>query len=138
MLLTKSLLMTLTLLFLTACSTFNVPRLSYENTKTKYITINETSYGYRRVGYGTQAPLILIQHQNSEEDIIEPHVIDELARDRVVIIFNNKRAQENIADAQEFIRLQGFENPEVVDFSQPDAKMYDLIAKTKMNLAKNI
>lgn len=117
------------LLFLTACSTMEVPRLSYENTKTKYITINDSSYGYRRMGWGNQAPLILIQHKNSDEHVLDPALIDQLARNRVVVVFNNKRIQENTVDAQEFIRLMGFQKYEVVDFSEPNIKPQELIAK---------
>ena len=128
MLVNKSFLTVFMLLFLTACSSFEVPRLSYENTKTKYITINESSYGYRRMGYGPQAPLILIQHKLSDEHILEPELIDKLAQSRVVIVFNNKRIQENSTDAQEFIRQLGFQNFEVVDFSEPNKKPQELIA----------
>ena len=106
-----------------------VPRLSYENTKTKYITINDSSYGYRRMGWGNQAPLILIQHKNSDEHVLDPALIDQLARNRVVVVFNNKRIQENTVDAQEFIRLMGFQKYEVVDFSEPNIKPQELIAK---------
>ena len=117
------------LLFLTACSTMEVPRLSYENTKTKYITINDSSYGYRRMGWGNQSPLILIQHKNSDEHVLDPALIDQLAKTRVVVVFNNKRIQENSIDAQEFIRVMGFQKYEVVDFSEPNIKPQELIAK---------
>lgn len=133
----SSLLTALLMVFITACSSFTVPRLGYENTKTKYITINETSFGYRRMGYGTQAPLVLIQHQSDREHVLEPQVIDELAKDRTVIVFNNKRAVATEADAQEFIRQLGFQKVEVVNFSRPDQKAYELIAKIKINLNKD-
>lgn len=132
----SSLLTALLMVFITACSSFTVPHLGYENTKTKYITINSTEYGYRRMGYGTQAPLVLIQHQSDKEHILEPQVIDELAKDRTVIVFNNKRALVTEADAKEFIRQVGLKNVEVVNFSQPDEKTYELIAKMKISIAK--
>lgn len=132
----SSLLTALLMVFITACSSFTVPRLGYENTKTKYITINNTEFGYRRMGYGAQAPLILIQHQSDKEHILEPQVLDELARDRVVIVFNNKRALVTEADAKEFIRQVGLKKVEVVNFFQPDEKAYELIAKMKISIAK--
>jgi ABC-type Fe3+-hydroxamate transport system substrate-binding protein len=133
----SSLLTALLMVFITACSSFTVPHLSYENTKTKYVTINETEFGYRRMGYGSQAPLVLIQHHSDKEHVLEPQVIDELAKDRTVIVFNNKRAMATEADAQEFIRQLGIQKVEVVNFSQPDEKAYELIAKMKMNIAKD-
>src|SRR5262249_33507719 len=56
---------------------------------TKFLTVGEQRYSYRRFGSGSGCPLLLLQHFTGTLDNWDPAVTDPLASGREVILFEN-------------------------------------------------
>jgi pimeloyl-ACP methyl ester carboxylesterase len=50
---------------------------------------NGVTYAYRRLGPATEVPLLLLQHFHGNLDNWDPALVDDLAREREVILFDN-------------------------------------------------
>jgi pimeloyl-ACP methyl ester carboxylesterase len=50
---------------------------------------NGVTYAYRRLGPATEVPLVLLQHFRGNLDNWDPALVDDLAREREVILFDN-------------------------------------------------
>jgi len=57
---------------------------------TQFVNVNGINFAYRRFGNKTGFPLVHLQHFTGTMENWDPKVLDNLAKDREVIIFDNK------------------------------------------------
>jgi pimeloyl-ACP methyl ester carboxylesterase len=99
-----------------------------ETAPTRYVEGHGIRFAYRRLGPATGTPLILLQHFSGNIDAWDPAVVDALATDRPVVVFDNAgvgrstgKTPDNIAamakDAVAFIDLLGISEVDLLGFS---------------------
>jgi len=67
-----------------------VSNASYDSARTGYVAVEGVRYAYRSLGQNEQAPpLVLLQHFTGTMDDWDPQLIDGLAEQRRVIVFDN-------------------------------------------------
>lgn len=99
-----------------------------ENAETQYVEAYGVRYAYRRLGCDSGVPLILLQHFTGTMDSWDPVVVNSLAENRPVIVFNNAgvgtsggKTPDNIdqmtTDAESFITALGFALVDLLGFS---------------------
>jgi pimeloyl-ACP methyl ester carboxylesterase len=92
------------------------------------IAPNGVDYAYRSTGGSDRPPLLLLQHFRGNLDNWDPALIDELARRRQVITFDNRGVgassgttpctiREMALDAIDFVDALGLEEADVLGFS---------------------
>ncbi|MFC9904487.1 alpha/beta fold hydrolase [Rhodococcus sp. NPDC127593] len=98
------------------------------NAPTLYVDIDGTRFAYREFGPSTGVPLVFLHHFTAVLDDWDPRVIDGIASERRVIIFDNRgvggsggRTPTTVAamadDAIAFIRARGLEQVDLMGFS---------------------
>ena len=106
----------------------NSERVKLETAPTLLIKGDGVHFAYRRLGPSLGTPLILLQHFSGNMDSWDPAVVNALALDRPVIVFDNAgvgrstgKTPDNIADmardAVAFIKLLGFATVNLLGFS---------------------
>src|SRR5579871_7016534 len=60
-----------------------------ETAPTRYVEGGGIRFAYRRLGPSTGTPLVLLQHFSGNIDAWDPAVVNALAADRPVIVFDN-------------------------------------------------
>lgn len=104
----------------------NVPQL--ETAKTQFIEANGTRFAYRRIGTKGGTPLIFLQHFTGTMDYWDPAVVNSLAKERTVIVFDNTgvgatngKVPDNVdqmaKDALVFIHSLGYERVDLLGYS---------------------
>jgi pimeloyl-ACP methyl ester carboxylesterase len=99
-----------------------------ETTATEFLDVDGTRFAYRKLGPSGGVPLICLQHFTGTMDAWDPAVIDGLAVDRSVFVFNNKgvgtssgETPDTIAamasDAYQFITGLGLKKVDLLGFS---------------------
>jgi pimeloyl-ACP methyl ester carboxylesterase len=99
-----------------------------ETAPTRYTEGSGIRFAYRRLGPSTGTPLVLLQHFSGNIDAWDPAVVNSLAADRPVIVFDNAgvgrstgQTPDNIAamarDAVAFINLLGLSEVDLLGFS---------------------
>ncbi|WP_068184840.1 alpha/beta hydrolase [Mycobacterium sp. UM_CSW] len=89
---------------------------------------NGISYSYRQFGNSSARPLVLLQHFRGNLDNWDPALLDALARDRVVVAFDNTGVGASAGDvphsvtqmahdAISFISALGLEHVDILGFS---------------------
>src|SRR5688572_29238145 len=97
-------------------SSYTVERL--ETAPNEFIANAGITFAYRRLGTRHGTPLILLQHFSGNMDSWDPAVVNALAKDRPVVVFDNTgvvkssgRTPDNVAqmaeDARRFISALG-------------------------------
>src|SRR6188474_2356921 len=66
-----------------------VTTVSATTAPTEFLRVKDETYAYRRVGGGFRRPLLCLQHFTGTLDNWDPAVIDPLAADREVILFDS-------------------------------------------------
>ncbi len=95
---------------------------------TQFVDVAGTRFAYRRFGNKEGLPLVHLQHFTGTMENWDPKVLDLLARDREVIIFDNKgvagtggKVPDTIGaiakDAEAFIDALGLEKIDLLGFS---------------------
>lgn len=95
---------------------------------TQYIEVNGTSYAYRRFGKPSAIPVVGFQHFTGTLDNWDPLIIEGLAQQREVIVFDNKGVgnsggitPDTVAamteDALAFIQALGIRKFDILGFS---------------------
>jgi pimeloyl-ACP methyl ester carboxylesterase len=106
----------------------NQDALTLETAPTLYIEGRGIRFAYRRLGAATGIPLILLQHFSGNIDGWDPAVVNALAVDRPVIVFDNAgvgrstgQTPDNVEamarDAVDFIDLLGLIEVDLLGFS---------------------
>ena len=62
---------------------------SAETTPTRFVSVGEMRFAYRRFGNPSGIPLVLLQHYRGSMDNWDPALLNEFAKDRTVITFDN-------------------------------------------------
>jgi pimeloyl-ACP methyl ester carboxylesterase len=99
-----------------------------ETAPTLYVEGNGIRFAYRRLGPATGTPLVLLQHFSGNIDAWDPAVVNALATDRPVIVFDNAgvgrstgQTPDNVAamarDAVGFIVLLDLPEVDLLGFS---------------------
>jgi pimeloyl-ACP methyl ester carboxylesterase len=100
----------------------------HQTAPTQFVTANGIRFAYRRFGKAGGVPLVFNMHYLGTMDYWDPAVIDGLARDREVILFNNAGVSSSSgevpttfeqmgANAVAFIRALGLNKVDVLGFS---------------------
>jgi pimeloyl-ACP methyl ester carboxylesterase len=101
---------------------------TWQNTPTKTIDVNGTSFAYRELGEPTGVPVVFLHHFTAVLDDWDPRVLDGVAARHHVIAFDNRgvgstgsRVPNDIeqmgADAVAFIRALGYDEVDLFGFS---------------------
>lgn len=99
-----------------------------ETAPTRYVEGSGVRFAYRQLGPSTGTPLILLQHFSGNIDAWDPAVVNVLAADRPVIVFDNAgvgrstgKTPDNVAamarDAVTFINRLGLSEVDLLGFS---------------------
>ena len=111
-----------------------------ETVPTKYIETNGVKFSYRTLGSKSGTPLVFLQHFTGTMDSWDPAVVNALAKNRPVIVFNNKgvgatngAVADNIADmtkdACSFITALGHKKVDLLGFSMGGFVAQELAAQ---------
>jgi len=99
-----------------------------ETAVTQYVEAYGTRYAYRKLGASSGMPLVLLQHFTGTMDAWDPAVVNALAADRPVIVFNNagvgtssgttpNNVDQMTIDAESFIMALGLAEVDLLGFS---------------------
>ena len=99
-----------------------------ETAPTEFIENAGITFAYRRLGTRDGTPLIFLQHFTGNMDSWDPAVVDALAKDRPVVVFDNTgvgkssgSTPDNVAqmaeDARGFISALGFTRVDLLGYS---------------------
>jgi pimeloyl-ACP methyl ester carboxylesterase len=113
---------------MTELDTTSQDAATLETAPTRYVEGSGIRFAYRRLGPSTGTPLVLLQHFSGNIDAWDPAVVNALAADRDVIVFDNAgvgrstgQTPDNIAamadDAVAFINLLGRVEVDLLGFS---------------------
>jgi len=100
----------------------------YLNTPNRFIEVGGVKFAYRKLGKESVYPLVLLQHSRGTMDNWDPALIDALAAQRTVVVFDNRGVglSEGQApatfeamgdDAADFITALGYKKVDVLGFS---------------------
>ena len=101
---------------------------SLETAPTKFVQAGGTNFAYRTIGAANGVPLVLLQHFTGTMDYWDPAVVDELARRREVIVFDNTgvgassgqvpdNVEQMAVDAVAFIDALGLRQVDLLGYS---------------------
>lgn len=86
----KSLLFLAATFSMIEASTAGAEQITLENASTKYLEANGVKFSYRAIGPKSGTPLVLLQHFTGTMDSWDPAVVNDLAKSRLVVVFNNR------------------------------------------------
>src|SRR6201996_559029 len=100
----------------------------YLSAPNQFVNVGGVRFAYRELGQKSEYPLILLQHFRGSMDNWDPALIDALAKQRTVIVFDNKgvglsegETPETFEamgdDAAAFIQALGYSKVDVLGFS---------------------
>lgn len=115
-------------LALTSLSVNALPYQKLETAKTQFVEADGTRFAYRKIGDENGYPLILLQHFTGTMDYWDPAVVNGLAKNRQVIVFDNTgvgassgKVPDNVEqmskDALAFIRGLGYNKVDLLGYS---------------------
>lgn len=101
---------------------------THQSAPTRFIEVNNIRFAYRRFGKAGGVPLLFNMHFTGTMDHWDPLVIDGIAKDREVILFNNAgisstsgevptSIEEMAANAAAFVKALGLTKIDVLGFS---------------------
>ena len=101
---------------------------SLETAPTRFVQAGGTNFAYRTIGAASGVPLVLLQHFTGTMDYWDPAVVDELARHREVIVFDNTgvgassgqvpdNVEQMAVDAVAFIDALGLRQVDLLGYS---------------------
>lgn len=99
-----------------------------ETASTQYVEAYGVKFSYRALGTQSVTPLVFLQHFTGTMDSWDPAVVNALAKNRPVVVFNNRgvgttngAVADNIAqmtsDAYAFIQALGYKKVDLLGFS---------------------
>ncbi len=102
--------------------------MTFKNAPNKTIDVNGAAFVYREIGQKADVPLILLHHLTAVLDDWDPKVVDGLAAEHYVIVFDNRgvggsggstpaSVADMASDAAAFIRALGFKKVDLLGFS---------------------
>lgn len=111
-----------------------------ETATTKFVEANGVKFSYRTLGPKSGTPLVFLQHFTGNMDAWDPAVVNALAKNRPVVVFNNRGVgstngvvADNIAqmtsDAYAFIQALGYKQVDLLGFSMGGFVAQELAAE---------
>src|ERR1700730_15560 len=102
--------------------------MTFENATTKSVDVNGTNFVYREIGKKGGIPVVFLHHLTAVLDDWDPRVVDGLAAQHHVIVFDNRgvggsggstpqTVEEMARDAVAFIGALGFSKVDLFGFS---------------------
>jgi pimeloyl-ACP methyl ester carboxylesterase len=102
--------------------------VTLETAPTKFVDAGGTHFAYRTIGTKTGVPLVLLQHFTGTMDYWDPAVVNGLAKEREVIVFDNTgvgassgKVPDNVGqmsdDAFAFINALGLHQVDLLGYS---------------------
>ncbi len=99
-----------------------------ENAKTQFVESGNLKYAYRVVGKKSEVPVVMLQRFRGTMDDWDPAFINELGKERTVLVFNNAGVASSTGDvpttikgmadhAAKFVRALGYEKVDVAGWS---------------------
>ncbi|GAA1823610.1 alpha/beta fold hydrolase [Agromyces salentinus] len=122
--------------------------VSFATTPTRTVTANGVDYAYRELGPSVGVPLVLLTHLAATLDNWDPRVVDGLAANRRVIVFDNRGVgastgtpsssiEDMARDAVSFIAALGFDRVDLLGLSM-GGMVAQVIAVTNPALVRKI
>lgn len=101
---------------------------SYSEVKNQFLKVGAVQYAYRVTGNKKGTPLVLLMHTRGNMDSWDPKLVDLLAKERLVITFDNQGVgltggkapqtfEEMAVDATAFIQALGYKQIDLLAFS---------------------
>ncbi|ARO34351.1 alpha/beta hydrolase family protein (plasmid) [Rhizobium sp. NXC14] len=120
-----------------------------ETAPTRYVEAGGIRFAYRRLGPDTGTPLILLQHFTGTMDAWDPAVVNALAADRTVVVFDNAgvgsssgtvpdNVEQQTRDAEAFISALGFKQVDLLGFSLGGFLAQVMAARTTVKVRRLI
>jgi pimeloyl-ACP methyl ester carboxylesterase len=109
-----------------------------ETAPTKFVDAGGTHFAYRTIGAKTGVPLVLLQHFTGTIDYWDPAVVDGLAREREVIVFDNTgvgASSGKAPDSVEQMSTDALAFIKALDLQRVDLLGYSLGGMIAQNLA---
>lgn len=99
-----------------------------EKAETRYVQANGVTFAYRKLGGDIGTPTVFLQHFTGTMDDWDPAVVDALAANRPVIVFDNvgvgasdgtvpDTVEQMTTDAENFISALGYKEVDLLGFS---------------------
>lgn len=99
-----------------------------ETAATQHVKVGDIDFAYRRMGKSEGTPLVLLQHFTGTMDAWDPSVVNALAVERPVIVFDNAgvgtssgsvpdNVEKMSSDAEDFILALGLGEVDLLGFS---------------------
>ncbi|NGZ85068.1 alpha/beta fold hydrolase [Duganella aceris] len=119
------------------------------NAPTQFVNVAGTKFAYRRFGKaGAALPLVFFQHFTGNLDNWDPAVVDNLSKDREVIIFNNRGVASSEGDVPTtygamakdgiaFIEALGLKQVDILGFSMGGG-IAQLVAQERGDLVRRV
>jgi pimeloyl-ACP methyl ester carboxylesterase len=112
--------------------------LSYDATPTQFVSVEGIEFAFRRFGAGDGLPLVLLPHFRASMDNWDPALLDDIAKERTVVAFDNRGVSSTggttpetygaMADeAAAFISALGYQQVDVLGFSIGGAITQELL-----------
>lgn len=100
----------------------------YSRVANEFVNVGSIRYAFRKIGETTGVPLVVLVHTRGTMDSWDPALIDALAKQRMVIAFDNQGVglsngkapetfEEMADDAAAFINALGYQKVDVLGFS---------------------
>ncbi|TWB53132.1 pimeloyl-ACP methyl ester carboxylesterase [Rhizobium sp. ERR 922] len=123
--------------------------VSLETASTKYLEAGGIRFAYRRLGPDAGTPLILLQHFTGTMDSWDPAVVNALAVDRPIIVFDNAgvgassgivpdNVEQQSTDAESFIASLGFGEVDLLGFSLGGFLAQIMASRSRIKVRKMI
>ena len=121
---------------------------THNTAPTCFVDAKGVHFAYRRFGEDVGIPLVFFQHFTGNLDNWDPLVLDGIAKDREVIIFNNRGVASTdgavpltyaamAEDAEAFIRALGLTTVDILGFSMGGG-IAQLLASAKPELVRKV
>lgn len=121
---------------------------SHQTAPTQFVNAAGINFAYRRLGKKGEVPLVLFQHFTGNLDNWDPLIIDGLAAEREVVLFNNRGVASTegevpltyaamAADAIAFIEALGFNKVDLFGFSMGGGVVQE-VAIQKPDLVRKV
>lgn len=122
--------------------------MSFGNAPTQTVDVNGTSFVYRDFGQKSDVPVVLLHHLTAVIDDWDPRVVDGLAAEHQVVIFDNRgvggsggttpaTVEEMARDAVAFIRALKLTKVDLLGFSL-GGFLAQVIAREEADLVRRI
>ena len=122
--------------------------MTLETAPTEFVEAAGARFSYRRLGARDGTPLICLQHFSGTMDSWDPAVVNRLAKDRTVIVFNNKGLGKSngavpddviamAGDAKSFISALGLAKVDLLGYSL-GGMIAQVLAANHPNLVRRV